>query len=131
MATTMTLKATSLAPALTADDVLKSLRFYTDGLGFKVDELHEEDGRTLGAMLSAGEAKLGISQDDYSKGRNRVKGVGMSLYFETDQDIEELANRAKEAGIKLEKGPGPLPWGPMAFTVVDPDGFKLTIMNPE
>jgi uncharacterized glyoxalase superfamily protein PhnB len=128
---TMTLKATSLAPALTAGDVQKSLRFYTDGLGFEVDELHEEDGKTLGAMLSAGEAKLGISQDDYSKGRDRVKGVGMSLYLETDQDIEELADRAKKAGIKLEKEPGPLPWGPMAFTVVDPDGFKLTIMNPE
>ncbi|HET9886853.1 MAG TPA: VOC family protein [bacterium] len=128
---TMTLKATSLTPALTSDDVLRSLRFYTDGLGFKVDELHEEDGRTLGAMLSAGEAKLGISQDDYSKGRDRVKGVGMSLYLETDQDIRELADRAKQAGIKLEKEAGPLAWGPMAFTVVDPDGFKLTIMNPE
>jgi lactoylglutathione lyase len=128
---TMTLKATGLSPALTSDDVLKSLRFYTDGLGFKVDELHEEDGRTLGAMLSAGEATLGISQDDFSKGRNRVKGVGMSFYLETDQDIEELANRVKAAGISLEKGPGPLPWGPMAFTVIDPDGFKITIMKSE
>jgi uncharacterized glyoxalase superfamily protein PhnB len=82
-------------------------------------------------MLSAGEAKLGISQDDFSKGRNRVKGVGMSFYLETDQDIEELADRVKAAGIQLEKGPGPLSWGPMAFTVVDPDGFKITIMKSE
>lgn len=127
---TMTLKATSLSPALTVDDVQKSLRFY-EGLGFEIDEVMEDQGKPQGAMLSAGDSKLGISQDDYSKGKNRVKGVGMSLYFETEQDIEELAERAKAAGIKLEKGPAPLPWGPMAFTVVDPDGFKITIMNPE
>ena len=127
---TMTLKANGLMPALTVDDVPKSIRFY-EGLGFQVDEVMEDQGKPQGAMLSAGEAMLGISQDDYSKGKNRVKGVGMSLYFETGQDIEELADRAKSAGIKLEKGPAPLPWGPMAFTVVDPDGFRLTITNPE
>ena len=127
---TMTLKANSLSPALTVDDVPKSIRFY-EGLGFEVDEVMEDQGKTEGAMLSAGEAMLGISQDDYSKGKNRVKGVGMSIYLETEQDIEELAERAKAAGIKLERGPAPLPWGPMAFTVVDPDGFKITINNPE
>jgi lactoylglutathione lyase len=131
MATMMMLKAKSMAPTLTSNDVLKSLRFYSDGLGFKVDEVYEENGRTLGAMLSAGEAKLGISQDDFAKGRDRVKGVGMRIYLETDQDIKELADRAKGAGVRLEGDPGPLPWGPMAFTVIDPDGFKLTVANPE
>ncbi|MFN2400773.1 MAG: VOC family protein [Gemmatimonadaceae bacterium] len=55
----------------------------------------------------------------------------MRLYFETDQDVESLARQAKAAGITLDDGPAPLPWGPMGFTVTDPDGFKLTIANPE
>ena len=35
-----------------------------------------------------------------------------------------------EPGVTLTDGPGPLPWGPIGFTVTDPDGFKLTISNP-
>jgi uncharacterized glyoxalase superfamily protein PhnB len=54
----------------------------------------------------------------------------MRLYLETDQDIAALAKQAKTAGITLNDGPGPLPWGPIGFTVTDPDGFKMTISNP-
>ncbi len=128
--TTATLQARRLEPTLTANDLKASIRFYTEGLGFTVGEKMEEGGEIRGVMLEAGEARLGLSQDDFAKGRDRLKGVGMRLYFETDQDIAALARQAKEAGITLDNGPAPLPWGPMAFTVTDPDGFKLTIMNP-
>jgi uncharacterized glyoxalase superfamily protein PhnB len=128
MATT-TLQAKSLMPTLTVNDLDRSIRFYTDGLGFELGEKFEENGEVKGAMINAGGATLGISQDDFAKGRDRVKGIGMRLYLETDQDIQALATRAKTAGITLD-GPGPLPWGPMGFTVTDPDGFKLTISNP-
>jgi uncharacterized glyoxalase superfamily protein PhnB len=128
--TTMTLQARSLMPALTSNDLKQSLRFYTEGLGFAISEKMEEKGELTGVMLTAGGAMLGISQDDFAKGRDRVKGVGMRLYLETDQDIKAVAERAKAAGITLNEGPAPLPWGPMGFTVTDPDGFKLTISNP-
>ncbi|MFN2399726.1 MAG: VOC family protein, partial [Gemmatimonadaceae bacterium] len=119
--TTTTLKASSLAPSLTASDLSRSIRFYKD-LGFAVGEEMKEEGKVLGVMLEAGGAHLGLSQDDFAKGRDRVKGVGIRLYFETDQDVESLARQAKAAGITLDDGPAPLPWGPMGFTVTDPDG---------
>ena len=125
------LQARSMAPALTVSDLKRSIRFYTEGLGFKLGEQMEENGEVLGVMLEAGGARLGLSQDDFAKGRDRVKGVGMRLYLETDQDVEALPRQAKIAGITLEDGPGPLPWGPMGFTVKDHDGFRLTILNPE
>lgn len=127
--TTTALQARTLVPTLTVNDIRKSIQFYT-GLGFTVSEEMKEEGEVQGVMLQAGDAVLGISQDDFAKGRDRVKGVGMRLYLETDQDIESLAGRAKEAGIKLENGPGPLPWGPIGFTVSDPDGFRLTVSKP-
>lgn len=126
-----TLQVRSLAPSLTVNDLKKSIHFYTEGLGFAVDEEMKEDGEVLGVMLKAGEASLGISQDDFAKGRDRVKGIGMRLYIETDQDLNALARQAQTAGVTLDQEPGPLPWGPMGFTVTDPDGFKLTITNPE
>ena len=126
---TTALKARSLVPTLTADDLDRSIRFY-EGLGFKVTEKMESEGKVLGVMMDAGGATLGISQDDFAKGKERVKGVGMRLYLETDQDIEALANQAILAGIRLDQGPAPLPWGPQGFTVTDPDGFRLTISKP-
>ncbi|SRR6266542_970106 len=127
----MTLDAKNFSVTLTANDLARSLRFYADGLGFKVGDKFEQDGKIMGAMLEAGAAKFGISQDDFVKGRDRVKGLGIGLYIETDQDLEALAKGAKVAGIKFEQELSPLPWGPMAFIVRDPDGFRITIASPD
>ena len=123
------LMATSIAAGFTVNDLEKSIRFYTDGLGFGVEQKYEHDGQLNGVMLKAGEGRLGLSQDDFAKGRDRVKGVGMRLWIATDQDIHTLADRATAAGITLDQGPAAQPWGGTAFTVTDPDGYKLTIVN--
>ena len=127
---TTALRVRSLMPTLTVNDLKRSIKFYRDGLGFAVTEEMKEGNDLKGVLLDAGGVGLGLSQDDFSKGRDRVKGVGMRLYLQTDQDVSALAGQAKTAGITLNDGPAPLPWGPMGFTVTDPDGFKLTISNP-
>lgn len=124
------LKPRSLTLSLTASDLQKSIHFYTDGLGFAVSEKWEEGGVVNGVMLKAGDVLLGLSQDDFAKGRDRIKGVGMRLYLETKQELGAIAKQAKAAGIALESEPGPLPWGPVGFSLADPDGYKLTIANP-
>lgn len=127
-----TLQGGTLTVALTANDLKRSLRFYTEGLGFTVTERFEENGTLQGVMLTAGSnVLLGLSQDDFAKGRDRAKGLGMSIYIETRQDIAELADRAKHAGLQLDAEAGPLPWGPIGFRVSDPDGFKIAIANPK
>jgi len=126
------LKARGLEPSLTVNDVDQSIRFYRDGLGFTVsDEMKDDQGKVQGVRFQAGAARLGISQDDFSKGRDRTKGIGVRLWIETEQDLEALAKRATDFGITLDHGPAPLPWGPIAFAVTDPDGYKLTITHPE
>lgn len=127
---TTALQVRSLVPTLTVNDLNRSLKFYRDGLGFAVTEEHKDDGVVKGVMIQAGNVTLGLSQDDFAKGRDRVKGIGLRFYIETDQDIHELAGQAKATGISLNEGPAPLPWGPVGFTVTDPDGFKLTISKP-
>jgi catechol 2,3-dioxygenase-like lactoylglutathione lyase family enzyme len=127
------LRIKTLTAGFTVNDLQKSLKFYRDGLGFTVGHEYKDDkGVVKGCMLEAGGGSgIAISQDDFAKGRDRVKGVGVRLYIDTDQDIAALAATAKSAGIKLDEGPGPLPWGPTGFTVTDLDGYKLTIANPE
>jgi len=120
------LQAKTLMPSLTVDDLQQSVRFF-EGLGFGVEERWEENGVLLGVMLRAGEVRIGLSQDDWKKGRDRIKGVGMRLYLQTAQDVDQIAARARNAGIRLEVEPHDTDWGNRAFEVTEPSGFKLTI----
>lgn len=122
------LQAKSIGPSFTVDDLERSIRFY-EGVGFGVEERWEEDGVLQGVMLRAGAARIGLSQDDWGKGRDRVKGVGMRIFVGTAQDIDALAERAKAAGVSLDAEPHDTPWGARAFGVTDPDGFMLTISS--
>jgi uncharacterized glyoxalase superfamily protein PhnB len=120
------LQAKTLSPTLTVDDLRKSIAFF-EGLGFAVDERWEEQGQLLGVMLRAGEAQIGLSQDDWKKGRDRRKGEGMRIYVDTTQNIDTLADAARKAGVTLDAEPHDTPWGSRVFEVTEPSGFKLTI----
>lgn len=121
-----TLRLRTLSPALTVDDLEQSLRFYTEALGFTVEERWEEEGELKGVMLLAGTCHLGLSQDDWAKGREREKGVGFRIFAETAQDLDAIAQRLRQHGVEPD-GPKEQPWGGQALTVTDPDGFKLTL----
>lgn len=123
------LNAVGLSLSLTVNDLSKSLRFYTDGLGFEVHDRHESDGQLRFVQLKAGTIQIGLGQDDFAKGRDRVKGAGFRTWIVTSDDLFGLAERAKAAGITLDNEPEELPWGGMAFAVTDPDGFKLSIAS--
>jgi uncharacterized glyoxalase superfamily protein PhnB len=124
------LRLRALSPACTVDDLERSLKHYVDGLGFTVRDRWEEEGKLLGVMLVAGTVMIGLSQDDWSKGRGRTKGVGTSLYAQTTQDLDALAARCRARGIEVD-GPKTEPWGARTLAVVDPDGFKLVFTPPE
>jgi catechol 2,3-dioxygenase-like lactoylglutathione lyase family enzyme len=125
-----TLNITSVMPSLTVDDLDRSLDFFA-ALGFEVVDRWEPDGKLQGATLKAGALQLGVSQDDFKKGRDRVKGVGLRFYLESPDDIDGLAARAKTAGVTLEKDPYDSAWGTRAFDVKEPSGFLITISSPE
>ncbi|HXG88556.1 MAG TPA: VOC family protein [Vicinamibacterales bacterium] len=123
-----TLQGTSVMPSLTVNNLKQSQDFFT-ALGFEIEDQWEQDGVLLGLMLKAGEARLGLSQDDGKKGTDRVKGVGVRLYIEASSDIDQIAARAKAAGVTLQKEPHDTEWGTRAFEVTEPSGFLLTIAS--
>lgn len=125
-----TLQVKNFSVSLTVDDLTRSRHFYTEGLGFAVDqEMKDDHGAVQGVLLSNGTAMIGLSQDDFAKGRNRVKAVGVSLYLETGQDVAALAARARAAGLRLDGDPAPMPWGPLGFSATDPDGLHIYVCN--
>ena len=122
------LQISEIVPNFTVDDLQKSIAFY-EALGFTVDERWEENGALLGVMLRAGKSQIGLSQDDWKKGRDRKKGIGMRLFMSTTQNVDEIAVRAKGAGITLNSEPHDTEWKSRAFEVTDPSGFLLTISS--
>ena len=125
------LRLREIAPGFTVNDLQKSIAFYVDGLGFTVHERWENQGELQGVMLRAGRCRIGLSQDDFAKGRDRAKGIGMSVWLTTVQELELVVERIKQNGIPLEQELAEMPWGGRAFSLVDPDGFRLTFSNEE
>jgi catechol 2,3-dioxygenase-like lactoylglutathione lyase family enzyme len=123
----VSLRLRSAGASLTVDDIERSLAWYRDVLGFTVGERWEREGRLAGVELVAGRVSFWLSQDDWKKGRGRVKGEGFRLYCETAQDVDRLAAQIRARGGSLLEGPRDQPWGTRDLAVADPDGFKITI----
>jgi len=124
-----TLRLRSIALSLTATDLQRSIAFYRDVLGFMVGDEWRSKGVLVGVELHAGSVTFMLNQDDFAKGRDRVKGVGTRFYCSTIQDIDRLASQVQERGGVLDQEPKMTEWGSRVFMISDPDGFKLTFMQ--
>jgi uncharacterized glyoxalase superfamily protein PhnB len=126
-----TLRLRAFEPSLTVNDIRKSLQFYTKILGFiEGDRMTGKDGALTGVMVKAGACTIGLSQDDWSKGRDRVKGVGVRIWCETVQDINALAGRIQNAGGVLTEGPTDnKEWKMQLLGIDDPDGYHISIFR--
>jgi uncharacterized glyoxalase superfamily protein PhnB len=71
-----------------------------------------------------------LNQDDWKKGRDRTKGIGVRLAIQTAPgSVDDIAKRARNAGLTLKSDPHDTEWKSRAFEVVDPTGFLLTIFS--
>jgi lactoylglutathione lyase len=124
-----TLRLRAAEPSFTVNDLEASLSWYRDTLGFIVKERWEREDRLVGVELAAGSVSFYLSQDNWQKGRDRVKGEGFRLYCTTGQNVDRLAAAIRARGGRLLEEPHDEPWGARALAVADPDGFKVTITS--
>lgn len=115
----------SVSPGFTANDAAATIKWYCDVLGFSVIERWEHEGRFLGAEIGSGNIKINVGQDDWKLGRDRIKGQGTRTYVTTGPDIDDYAAAIKARGGTLAEEPQD-GWGMRAFSINDPDGFKIT-----
>ncbi len=118
------MNATGMRVGLTVGDLSRSIAFYTT-LGFEVEQRWENEGVLRGVMLRAGQARIAIGQDDWKKGRDRVKGVAFRIWVNTDEDLDRVAERARKAGV-AEARPYETNWGSRVLDLTDPDGFAVS-----
>lgn len=126
------LNATTLGCSLTCLDLDASVRWYRDVLGFTVAQTMERDGKTTAAVMTAGDIRIVLNQDDGKLGWDRIKGQGFYLQVNvaTPADVDAAAERIRAAGGTLVNEPADRPWGVRMFVFRDPDGFKLGVSTP-
>ncbi len=125
--TPSTLRLRSITAGFTVNDIARSIAWYRDVLGFVVADEWRVQGELRGAEMHAGAVTLYLGQDDWKKGRDRMKGEGVRLYCTTAQDVDAVAARIEAAGGTLSHEPQTQSWGERDFGLVDPDGFRITI----
>ena len=129
---TAAMNATNLGCSITCKDLQSSIRFYRDGIGFAVGETYEHEGKVVAAVVSAGDCRIVLNQDDGKLGWDRIKGQGFYLQINVaaPADVDAAAARIKAAGGKLIDEPADRHWGVRMFQFHDLDGFKLGVSTP-
>jgi catechol 2,3-dioxygenase-like lactoylglutathione lyase family enzyme len=127
------MKFNSLIPELYVSDFAKSLHFYVDILGFKIE--YDRKG-PLFAFLSYGEAQLMIQEDDNNPQWQTAKlekpyGRGINFEIRTDE-IDEMVRRLRANLYELQhdveeswRKAGSVMVGQKEMRVLDPDGYFL------
>jgi len=123
------LRLRSVAASFTVNDLPKSIAWYRDVLGFTLGERWEEAGRLRGIQLKAGGCDIMLNQDDFAKGRDRRKGEGCRERGSPVHDSSAIAARVRATCRQIVRGPSETPWSVRAFSLTDPDGFKIPVIQ--
>jgi catechol 2,3-dioxygenase-like lactoylglutathione lyase family enzyme len=106
-------------------DAARSLRFYTDTLGFTLDWNHEEEGRPFVFQVSLLGFQLILNQiETWTKAR---AGHGRVFIGLDDNQVEPFRRHLREKGIK----PNVLRWGAPTWVICDVDENELFFWLPE
>ena len=97
----------------------RSLRFYTEQLGFSVDWSYPEEGRTFVFQVSLFGFELILNQIE-ARTQTRA-GQGRVFIGLDDDQVEPLHNHIAAKGIQTER----LDWGRRTLVIRDLDGNEL------
>ena len=115
-----------------------SLRFYIDGLGFKMtrwwipeepdDHGNKPDGRIRWCWLELGEAAVMLQEFSPPRQTNDPLGSGVNVCFQCE-DALALYREFKSRGIATRTRPfvGNRLW---VVPVTDPDGYRMEFSSP-
>ena len=113
-------------PGFTVADIQKSVAWYRDVLGFVVNERWESNGKLEAVEMRCGNVSFFLGQDDWKRGRKRMKGQGVRIYCSTYRNVDRYAEHVRAQGTRFTQLPT-TEMGMRSFSVDDPDGYQLTI----
>lgn len=112
--------------SLQVRDLEVSKNFYTTKLGFEVSELSNPYAYVF--KFNKGEASFAI-RTPMTNIDGKELGIGASLWFAIDENIEDLQADLTVKGIAILGAINDTPFG-KTIMVKDPDGYVLTFLQP-
>jgi lactoylglutathione lyase len=117
-------------------DMEVSLRFYVDGLGFKLerqwvpegDEHYPSDGRIRWCRLELGEAAIMLQEFIAQSRPKGALGAGVSVSF-LCEDALALYRDFKTRGVHARSRPS-VGNGLWVVPLTDPDGYRIEFSSP-
>ena len=120
---------------LAVSDVVRSVVFYTEHLGFAVDALYDDPPY---ATLTRDGVRLSLAEQGHPAPDR--PGIAMAvpadvtrlpvvLVLEVDE-ARGLHRRLAAEGVTFLAEPWEAPWGGCRFFVVDPDGYLVELEQP-
>jgi uncharacterized protein len=111
-------------------DMERSKRFYTEGLGWKVQNDFKisvffvpHGGSVVGFYGRDGLADMvGVSPDG-----SGFSGIVFTYVVRSEDRVDEVLDEAKKAGGKILKPAAKLKWGGYGGSFADPDGYVWNI----
>ena len=113
-----------VTPQFRITDARRSIAFYVDGLGFKVDWEHRfEPGFPVFMQLTRAGQSIFLTEhaDDCQ--------VGGAAYFVVP-DVDACQREFGARRVVPTEPPENMPWGPREMVVTDPDGNRLRFASP-
>jgi uncharacterized protein len=110
---------------LGVEDMDRSKRFYTEGLGWKIQRdfgisvfFEQEGGALIGLYVRDGlAADVGTSPEGTGFG-----GMVLDYVVRTEARVDEIVAEAEKAGATVLRAAGSLEWGGYGGSFADPDG---------
>src|SRR5579859_7394700 len=134
--TVISVNVKQAVPFFNVTDMESSLRFYVDGLGFKMkhqwvpdrDEDYPADGKIRWFWLELGDAAIMLQEFLPQRRPKETLGTGASVSFMCE-DALALYREFKARGVQTRKRPfvGNRLW---VVPLTDPDGYRIEFESP-
>ena len=115
-------------PTLDVQDVERSLSFYRDQLGLQQDlDVRDDTGALFLASVEVDHTVIMLTRAPSTGPGTHRSGLRITLLFDEGHDIDALLQRLQAGRTEVCSSIGNRPWGHHDFTVLDPDGYQVTI----
>jgi uncharacterized glyoxalase superfamily protein PhnB len=121
----------AISPLLAVRNMLDTIEFYRNSLGFEMDmAFPDADNPEYADLSKDGISLMFVLAENIGIGSDEKLGTGVNLYMNIDADIDEYYDELKRKNVRIAVEIRDEPFGIRDFTVEDIDGYKLTFNQP-